>query len=77
MPGLALVPILDHPIEISTFRAGPHEALMDVRWDAAVVVSTPLLERDFHPACSGVIADSCDSRRVDTNHIHSAFPTPD
>lgn len=45
---------------------------MDVRWDATVVVSTPLLERDFHPACSWVIADSCDRRRVDTNHIHSA-----
>lgn len=73
-PSLALVSIPDHPVEISTFRARRHQALMDVRWNAAIVVGTSLLEHDFHPACSGIIADSCNRRRVDANHIHSAFP---
>lgn len=73
-PSLALVSIPDHPVKISTFRASLHQALMDVRWNAAIVVGTSLLEHDFHPACSGIIADSFNRRRVDANHIHSAFP---
>lgn len=73
-PSLTLVSIPDHPVEISAFRARRHQALMDVRWNAAIVVGTSLLEHDFHPACSGIIADSFNRRRVDANHIHSAFP---
>lgn len=57
---LALVSIPDHPVEISTFRASIHQALMDVRRNVAIVVRTSSLESDPHPACSGIIADSCD-----------------